>query len=91
MPGIASSDASPQPPVVARILSCVSSKLPALEAKDHLKRRIDEAAKYVPLENMCLSPQCGFSSTHHGNNLTVEQEKAKLKLCIDVAREVWDG
>jgi len=71
------------------VLGLVSSKLPELESKDHLKRRIDDAAKYVPLENMCLSPQCGFSSTHHGNNLTVEQEKAKLKLCIDVAREVW--
>jgi 5-methyltetrahydropteroyltriglutamate--homocysteine methyltransferase len=43
----------------------------------------------VPFENLCLSPQCGFSSTHHGNNLTVEQEKAKLRLCIDTAKEVW--
>jgi 5-methyltetrahydropteroyltriglutamate--homocysteine methyltransferase len=43
----------------------------------------------VPLENLCLSPQCGFSSTHHGNNLTVEQEKAKLGLCIETARDVW--
>jgi 5-methyltetrahydropteroyltriglutamate--homocysteine methyltransferase len=41
------------------------------------------------MENLCLSPQCGFSSTHHGNNLTVEQEKAKLRLCIDTARDVW--
>ena len=71
------------------VLGLVSSKVPELEAKDHLKRRIEQASKYVPLENMCLSPQCGFSSTHHGNNLTVDQEKAKLKLCIDVAREVW--
>jgi 5-methyltetrahydropteroyltriglutamate--homocysteine methyltransferase len=71
------------------VLGLVSSKLPQLEAKDELKRRIEAASKYVPLENLCLSPQCGFSSTHHGNNLTVEQEKAKLKLCIDVAREVW--
>jgi 5-methyltetrahydropteroyltriglutamate--homocysteine methyltransferase len=73
------------------VLGLVSSKLPALEAKDHLKRRIDEAAKYMPLDNMCLSPQCGFSSTHHGNNLSVEQEKAKLKLCLEVARDVWGG
>ena len=65
------------------------SKVPQLEAKDLLKRRIDAACKFVPMENLCLSPQCGFSSTHHGNNLTVEQEKAKLKLCIDTAREVW--
>jgi 5-methyltetrahydropteroyltriglutamate--homocysteine methyltransferase len=71
------------------VLGLVSSKLPELEAKDTLKRRIDAAAKYVPMENLCLSPQCGFSSTHHGNNLTVEQEKAKLKLCIDTAREIW--
>ena len=73
------------------VLGLVSSKLPALEAKDHLKRRIDEAAKYMPLDNMCLSPQCGFSSTHHGNNLSVEQEKAKLRLCLEVARDVWGG
>jgi 5-methyltetrahydropteroyltriglutamate--homocysteine methyltransferase len=71
------------------VLGLVSSKLPALEAKDQLKRRIEAAAKYVPLENLCLSPQCGFSSTHHGNNLTVEQQMAKLKLCIDTAKEVW--
>jgi 5-methyltetrahydropteroyltriglutamate--homocysteine methyltransferase len=67
----------------------VSSKVPELENKDALKRRIEQAAKVVPLENLCLSPQCGFSSTHHGNNLSVEQEKAKLRLCIDTAREVW--
>src|SRR5436190_3857285 len=73
------------------VLGLVSSKLPQLEPKDMLKRRIDQAAKIIPMENLCLSPQCGFSSTHHGNNLTVEQEKAKLKLCIDVAREVWGG
>jgi len=71
------------------VLGLVSSKLPELEAKETLKRRIDAAAKYVPLENLCLSPQCGFSSTHHGNNLTVEQEKAKLRLCIETAQEVW--
>jgi len=71
------------------VLGLVSSKVPELEKKDMLKRRIEAAAKFVPLENLCLSPQCGFSSTHHGNNLTVEQEKAKLKLCIDTAREVW--
>ncbi len=71
------------------VLGLVSSKVPELEKKDDLKRRIDAAAKFVPLENLCLSPQCGFSSTHHGNNLTVEQEKAKLKLCIDTAKEVW--
>jgi 5-methyltetrahydropteroyltriglutamate--homocysteine methyltransferase len=71
------------------VLGLVSSKVPQLESKDLLKRRIEQATKFVPLENLCLSPQCGFSSTHHGNNLTVEQEKAKLRLCIDTAKEVW--
>jgi 5-methyltetrahydropteroyltriglutamate--homocysteine methyltransferase len=71
------------------VLGLVSSKLPRLEPKDALKRRIDAASRFVPLENLCLSPQCGFSSTYHGNDLTVEQEKAKLSLCLDVAREVW--
>jgi 5-methyltetrahydropteroyltriglutamate--homocysteine methyltransferase len=71
------------------VLGLVSSKVPQLEAKDQLKRRIEQASKFVPLENLCISPQCGFSSTHHGNNLTEEQEKAKLRLCIDTAREVW--
>jgi len=71
------------------VLGLVSSKIPDLEKSELLKRRIEAAAKFVPLENLCLSPQCGFSSTHHGNNLTVEQEKAKLRLCIDTARDVW--
>jgi 5-methyltetrahydropteroyltriglutamate--homocysteine methyltransferase len=71
------------------VLGLVSSKLPELEKKDDLKRRIDAASKYVPMENLCLSPQCGFSSTHHGNNLSEAQEMAKLKLCIDTAKEVW--
>jgi 5-methyltetrahydropteroyltriglutamate--homocysteine methyltransferase len=71
------------------VLGLVSSKKPELESKSDLKRRIEAAAKFVPMENLCISPQCGFSSTHHGNNLTVEQEKAKLKLCIETAKEVW--
>ena len=71
------------------VLGLVSSKLAQLESKDALKRRIEQASRYVPLENLCLSPQCGFSSTHHGNNLTVEQQKAKLSLYIETAREVW--
>jgi 5-methyltetrahydropteroyltriglutamate--homocysteine methyltransferase len=73
------------------VLGLVSSKLPQLESKDALKKRIEQASTFVPLGNLCLSPQCGFSSTHHGNNLTVEQEKAKLRLCIDTAREVWES
>jgi 5-methyltetrahydropteroyltriglutamate--homocysteine methyltransferase len=71
------------------VLGLVSSKIPELEGKDLIKRRIEQAARVVPLEDLCLSPQCGFSSTHHGNNLTVEQEKAKLRLCIETAKEVW--
>ena len=71
------------------VLGLVSSKVPQLESKDLLKKRIEQASKVVPLENLCLSPQCGFSSTHHGNNLTVDEEKAKLRLCIDTAKEVW--
>jgi len=71
------------------VLGLVTTKRPALEAKDQLKRRIDEASKYVPLEQLCLSPQCGFSSTVEGNALTIEEEKAKLRLVVEVAREVW--
>ena len=71
------------------VLGLISSKVPTLESKDALKRRIESAAKYVPLENLCLSPQCGFSSTHHGNKITVDDQKRKLALALEVAREVW--
>jgi 5-methyltetrahydropteroyltriglutamate--homocysteine methyltransferase len=71
------------------VLGLVSSKTPKLETKDELKRRIDQAAKYVPLENLCLSPQCGFSSTHHGNQLTADEQWRKLERVVEVAREVW--
>src|SRR5580700_6904597 len=71
------------------VLGLVTTKRAALESKDELKRRIEEAARYVPLEQLCLSPQCGFSSTVDGNALTLEQEKAKLRLVVEVAREVW--
>jgi 5-methyltetrahydropteroyltriglutamate--homocysteine methyltransferase len=71
------------------VLGLVTSKRAALESKDDLKRRIDEAAKYVPLEQLCLSPQCGFSSTVDGNVLTVAEETAKLRLVAETAREVW--
>jgi 5-methyltetrahydropteroyltriglutamate--homocysteine methyltransferase len=60
-----------------------------MESKDALKRRIDEAAKYAPLEQMCLSPQCGFSSTVHGNNIAVEDQRKKLALVVETAAEVW--
>ena len=73
------------------VLGLVTSKLGSLESKDELKRRIDQAAKYLPLEQLGLSPQCGFASTEEGNLLTEEEQSAKLRLCIEVAREVWGG
>jgi 5-methyltetrahydropteroyltriglutamate--homocysteine methyltransferase len=71
------------------VLGLVTTKLGELESKDDLKRRIDEAAKYVPLEQLCLSPQCGFSSTVHGNDIAVEAQRAKLQLVVETAQEVW--
>ena len=71
------------------VLGLVTSKSGTLESKDDLKRRIDAAAKFVPLENLCLSPQCGFSSTHHGNLLTVDEQWRKLERVVEVAKEVW--
>ncbi len=73
------------------VLGLVTSKRAVLESKDELKRRIDEAAKYVPPEQLCLSPQCGFSSTADGNALSIEQQNAKLRLIVETAREVWGG
>ncbi|MBA2673487.1 5-methyltetrahydropteroyltriglutamate--homocysteine S-methyltransferase [Ramlibacter sp.] len=71
------------------VLGLVTTKFGQLESKDALKRRIDEAAKHAPLEQLALSPQCGFSSTVHGNNIAVEDQRNKLRLVIDTAREVW--
>jgi 5-methyltetrahydropteroyltriglutamate--homocysteine methyltransferase len=71
------------------VLGLVTSKHAQLEPKDVLKRRIDEAAKVVPLDQLAISPQCGFGSTAEGNVISVDGERAKLKLCVDVAREVW--
>jgi 5-methyltetrahydropteroyltriglutamate--homocysteine methyltransferase len=71
------------------VLGLVTSKSAEMESKDSLERRIAEAAKYVPLENLCLSPQCGFSSTHHGNALTEADQWRKLELIVEVARKVW--
>ena len=71
------------------VLGLVSSKVPELEKKDDLRRRIDAAAKFVPLENLCLSPQCGFSSTHHGNKLTADDQWRKLGLVLEVSKSVW--
>jgi 5-methyltetrahydropteroyltriglutamate--homocysteine methyltransferase len=71
------------------VLGLVTSKRPELESKDDIKRRLEAASKYVPMEQLCLSPQCGFSSTVEGNSLTIEEEKAKLRLVVEVAEEVW--
>jgi 5-methyltetrahydropteroyltriglutamate--homocysteine methyltransferase len=71
------------------VLGLVTTKLGQLEKKDDLKRRIDEAARFAALEQLALSPQCGFSSTVHGNNIAVDQQRAKLALVVETAREVW--
>jgi methionine synthase II (cobalamin-independent) len=73
------------------VLGLVTSKTGVLESKDDLKRRIDQAAKYLPLEQLALSPQCGFASTEEGNTLTEDEQWAKLRLCAEVARDVWGG
>ena len=71
------------------VLGLVTTKLGELESKDVLKRRIDEAARYAPIEQLCISPQCGFSSTVHGNAIAVEAQRAKLRLVVEVADAVW--
>ncbi len=71
------------------VLGLVTTKKGALESKDQLKRRIEEASQFVPLDQICLSPQCGFSSTVEGNSLTFEEQKAKLRLVVETANEVW--
>lgn len=71
------------------VLGLVTTKAGALEDKDTLKRRIEAASKYVPLEDLCLSPQCGFSSTHHGNLVSADEQWRKLERIVEVAREVW--
>jgi 5-methyltetrahydropteroyltriglutamate--homocysteine methyltransferase len=77
------------PPGKMVVLGLVTTKRGALESKDTLKRRIDEASRYVPLEQLCLSPQCGFSSTVEGNVLSYDEEVAKLRLIVETAEEVW--
>jgi 5-methyltetrahydropteroyltriglutamate--homocysteine methyltransferase len=71
------------------VLGLVTSKSGKLESKDTIKRRIDEAAKFVPLEQLALSPQCGFASTEEGNTLTEDEQWAKLRMIVEVAEEVW--
>ncbi len=77
------------PPGKMVVLGLVTTKRGELESKDTLKRRIDEASKYVPADQLCLSPQCGFSSTVEGNALTPEEQAAKLRLIVNTAAEVW--
>ncbi|MGQ2980004.1 MAG: 5-methyltetrahydropteroyltriglutamate--homocysteine S-methyltransferase [Polaromonas sp.] len=71
------------------VLGLVTTKFGTLEDKDELKHRIEQAAKYAPLEQLALSPQCGFSSTVHGNDIAVEAQRTKLRLVIETAQEVW--
>ena len=71
------------------VLGLVTNKVGELESKDELKRRIDAASRYVPLDQLCLSPQCEFSSTVHGNDIARESQAAKLRLIVETAREVW--
>jgi 5-methyltetrahydropteroyltriglutamate--homocysteine methyltransferase len=71
------------------VLGLITTKRGELEDRELLKRRIDEASRYVDLDQLCLSPQCGFSSTVEGNLLTREQQAEKLRLIVEVAEEVW--
>lgn len=71
------------------VLGLITTKTPELEDKEAIKARIQEATQFVPLEQLCLSPQCGFSSTHEGNKVTEEDQWAKLRLVIETAKEVW--
>ncbi|HEX3348043.1 MAG TPA: 5-methyltetrahydropteroyltriglutamate--homocysteine S-methyltransferase [Acetobacteraceae bacterium] len=73
------------------VLGLVTSKTGELESKDELKRRLEQASRYLPLEQLALSPQCGFASTEEGNTLTEDQQWRKLELCVEVARDAWGG
>jgi len=71
------------------VLGLVTSKSGTLESKDELKRRIDQASKHISLDQVCLSPQCGFASTEEGNILAEDEQWAKLKMIVELADEVW--
>jgi len=71
------------------VVGVITSKTGQLEKKDDIKRQLEEASKFVPLDQLAVSPQCGFASTEEGNILTEEEQWAKLKLAVDVAKEVW--
>ena len=71
------------------VLGLVTSKSGTLESRDDIMRRIEEAAKYVSLDQLCLSPQCGFASTEEGNVLSESEQWAKLRMIVEIAEEVW--
>jgi 5-methyltetrahydropteroyltriglutamate--homocysteine methyltransferase len=71
------------------VVGVITSKSGTLESKDTVKKRIDEAAKFMPMEQMALSPQCGFASTEEGNVLTEDQQWAKMREVVEIAEEVW--
>jgi 5-methyltetrahydropteroyltriglutamate--homocysteine methyltransferase len=71
------------------VVGVITSKSGTLEKKDDIKRRLEEASRYAPLDQLAVSPQCGFASTEEGNILTEDEQWAKLKLAVDVANEVW--
>jgi 5-methyltetrahydropteroyltriglutamate--homocysteine methyltransferase len=71
------------------VLGLVTTKTGTLESKDAIRRRIDEATKYVGLDQLCLSPQCGFASTEEGNTLAEDEQWAKLRMVVEIAKEVW--
>ena len=71
------------------VLGLVTSKSGRLESKDDIKRRIDQAAKFIDLDQLCLSPQCGFASTEEGNVLAEDEQWAKLRMIVEIAQEVW--
>ena len=73
------------------VLGLITTKEPRLESLDELRRRIDKAARFVPLENLALSPQCGFASVAAGNLLSMEDQWRKLELVVTTARKVWGG
>jgi 5-methyltetrahydropteroyltriglutamate--homocysteine methyltransferase len=79
------------PPDKTVVLGLVTTKEPTLESQDLLRRRIDEAARYVPLERLALSPQCGFASIAAGNFISQDDERRKLELVVDTARKVWSS
>jgi 5-methyltetrahydropteroyltriglutamate--homocysteine methyltransferase len=79
------------PPGKQVVLGLVTTKQAALESADALKERIEEASRHLDVEQLCLSPQCGFSSTVEGNDLTIEEQAAKLRLVVETAEEVWGG